>query len=304
MKEKSEMQPSLIAITITDRFFGILNKIPYVAFYARTRGWEFILSWLHRITGLLLILYLGFHLITLSALSIPGEYDAKMALFSSPLIVFFEWLLAIPVIFHAVNGGRLMLYEIYGYRDDKVMIQWLFAVAAAYVCLLAVFMLLGNQSVSPIFYWLTVFMIAVMGGYAFLARIWRTGHSRFWKFQRVSGVFLLAMIPAHFLFMHLNPAVGKDSAVIIARLQNFFVKIVDLAMVLAVVYHGGYGLFSVGRDYIASRTLHILMTVLVVAVMVLSAWIGLKMIVRVQASYETVAGGRSPVGWQIYRIVI
>jgi succinate dehydrogenase / fumarate reductase cytochrome b subunit len=281
MMEKSEMQPGLISTKITDQIFGILNKIPYVAFYAHTRGWAFILSWGHRITGLLLVVYVWFHLITLSALSSPLDYDAKMALFSSPLIVFFEWLFAIPVIFHAVNGGRLMLFEIYGYRDDTAMIRWSFVVSAAYVCLLAVFMLLGNQSVSPIFFWLTVFIIAVICGYAFLARIWRLGHSPFWKFQRVSGVFLLVMIPAHFLFMHLNPAVGKDSAVIIARLQNFFVKIVDIAMVLAVVYHGGYGLFSVGKDYIVSRRLQILMTVLVAVVMVLSAWIGLKIIITI-----------------------
>jgi len=275
------MQPSLISIKITDQIFRILNKIPYVAFYAKTRGWEFILSWGHRLTGLLLLLYVWFHLITLSALSIPGNYDAKMALFSSPLIVFFEWLLAIPVIFHAVNGGRLMLFEIYGYRDDTAMVRWVFVVSAAYACLLAVFMLLGNQSVSPIFFWLTVFIIAVICGYAFSARIWRLGHSQFWKFQRVSGVFLLVMIPAHFLFMHLNPAVGKDSAVIIARTQNFFIKIVDLAMVLAVVYHGGYGLFSVGKDYIVSQRLQILMTVLVSVMMVLSAWIGLKVIITI-----------------------
>ena len=275
------MQPSLISIKITDQIFRILNKVPYVALYAKTRGWEFILSWSHRLTGLLLLLYVWFHLITLSALSIPGNYDAKMALFSSPLIVFFEWLLAIPVIFHAVNGGRLMLFEIYGCRDDTAMVRWLFVVSAAYVCLLAAFMLLGNQSVSPIFFWLTVFAIAVIGGYAFLAKIWRLGHSQFWKFQRASGVFLLVMIPAHFIFMHLNPAVAKDSAVIIARIQNFFIKIVDLAMVLAVVYHGGYGLFSVGKDYIASRPLQILMTVLVAVVMIWSAWIGLKIIMTI-----------------------
>jgi succinate dehydrogenase cytochrome b556 subunit len=279
MKAKSEMQPRLISIKITDRIFGILNKIPYIAFYANTRGWAFILSWGHRITGLLLVLYVWFHLITLSALSNPQDYDAKMALFSSPLIVFFEWLLAIPVIFHAANGGRLILFEIYGYRDDTAMIRWLFVASAAYLSLLAVFMLLGNQSASPIFFWLTVFIIAVIGGYAFLARIWRLGHSQFWKFQRASGVFLLVMIPAHFIFMHLNPAVGKDSAVIIARMQSVFIKSVDLALVLAVVYHGGYGLFSIGKDYIASRPLQILMTFLFVVVMIWSAWIGLKVII-------------------------
>jgi succinate dehydrogenase hydrophobic anchor subunit len=277
--EKSEMQPSLISTKVTDRIFGILNRIPYVEFYAGTRGWQFVLSWAHRIAGLLLLLYFWFHLITLSALGIPGAYDAKMALFSSPLIVFFEWLLAIPVIFHALNGGRLMLFEFYGCRDDAAMIRRMFTGSAAYACLLAVFMLLGNQSVSPIFFWLTVLVIAVIAGYAFLARIWRLGHSQFWKFQRLSGVFLLVMIPAHFLFMHLNPAVGKDSAVIMARMQHFLVRFVDLAMVLAVAYHGGYGLFSVGKDYIAPRGLQILLTVLVAAVMGWSAWMGLKLLV-------------------------
>ena len=281
MTEKSEMQPSLISIKITDRILGILKKIPYIAFYANTRGWAFILSWGHRITGLLLVLYVWFHLITLSALSSPQDYDAKMALFSSPLIVFFEWLLAIPVIFHAANGGRLMLFEIYGYRDDTAMIRWLFVVSGVYVCLLAVFMLLGNQSVSPIFFWLTAFIIAVICAYAFLARIWRLGHSWFWKLQRASGVFLLVMIPAHFLFMHLNPEVGKDSAVIIARIQNVFVKIVDVTLVVAVLYHGAYGLFSVGKDYITSRPLQMLMTVLMAAVMVLFAWMGLELIITI-----------------------
>jgi succinate dehydrogenase hydrophobic anchor subunit len=75
--------------------------------------------------------------------------------------------------------------------------------------------------------------------------------------------------------------VGKDSAVIIARMQNVFVKIVDVTVVLAVLYHGGYGLFSVGKDYIGSRPLQILMTVLVAAVMVLSAWVGLKIIITI-----------------------
>ena len=171
MTEKSDMQPSLISIKITDQILKLLKKIPYVAFYANTRGWAFILSWGHRISGLLLVLYVWFHLITLNALKSPRDYDAKMALFSSPLIVFLEWLLAIPVIFHAVNGGRLMLFEIYGYRDDNAMIRWLFVVSGAYVCLLAVFMLLGNQSASPIFFWLTAFIIAAICGYTFLARI-------------------------------------------------------------------------------------------------------------------------------------
>ena len=259
-------------------FSVIFFKIPYVSRYAKTRGWAFILSWCHRITGLVLVLYVWFHIATLSALSVPETYNAKMALFSSPIIVFFEWLLAIPVIFHAANGGRLMLFESYGYRDDHAMVRWLFVLSAAYVFLLAVLMLLGNQSVSSIFYWLSVFIIAVISGYAFWFRTRHLGHSPYWKFQRISGAFLVVMIPAHFLFMHLNPSMGKDSAVIIARMQNFFVKIVDFSIILAVLYHGAYGLFSIAKDYIVSRLLQISIITLIVVVMVLFAWTGIKII--------------------------
>jgi len=62
-------------------------------------------------------------------------------------------------------------------------------------------------------------------------------------------------------------------------MQNIFVKFVDLAMVLAVVYHGGYGLYSVGKDYIASRRLQILTAGLVAVLMVWAAWMGLRLLV-------------------------
>jgi succinate dehydrogenase hydrophobic anchor subunit len=86
------------------------------------------------------------------------------------------------------------------------------------------------------------------------------------------------MIPAHFMFMHLNPSMGKDSAVIIARMQNFFIKVVDLSLILTVLYHGAYGLFSIAKDYIVSQLLQILIIALIVVVMVSSAWTGIKII--------------------------
>jgi succinate dehydrogenase hydrophobic anchor subunit len=61
-------------------------------------------------------------------------------------------------------------------------------------------------------------------------------------------------------------------------MQSVFIKIVDITILLAAAYHGGYGLFSVGKDYIASRPLQILMTLLVAGVMFWFAWIGLKLI--------------------------
>ena len=85
----------------------ILERLPVVSFYAKTRGWPFIIAWIHRISGILLALYFCVHIYTLSFLATPAVYDAKMKFFGDFFLSFLEWLLAVPVIFHALNGGRL-----------------------------------------------------------------------------------------------------------------------------------------------------------------------------------------------------
>ena len=83
------------------------------------------------------------------------------------------------------------------------------------------------------------------------------------------------------LFMHINPAAGKDAAVIISRLQSQFIQLVDILLVVAVCYHGGYGLYSVGKDFMAHRLLQPLLTALIAIIMLMFAWVGIKTIVSV-----------------------
>ncbi|NIN47102.1 MAG: hypothetical protein GTO45_35175, partial [Candidatus Aminicenantes bacterium] len=54
-----------------------LENVPVVSFYAKTRGWPFVIAWIHRISGLLMVLYIGIHIYTLSFLASPDAYDAK-----------------------------------------------------------------------------------------------------------------------------------------------------------------------------------------------------------------------------------
>lgn len=111
------------------------------------------MAWGHRLTGIILVSYACFHVYTLSLLETPSHYDTKMQIFSSPLFVFFEWLLAVPVIFHALNGGRLILYESFGNREDNAVIKWLSSFSALYLLFLGILMIAGNQSVSALFFW-------------------------------------------------------------------------------------------------------------------------------------------------------
>ncbi|MBW1710649.1 MAG: hypothetical protein JRG97_13440 [Deltaproteobacteria bacterium] len=261
--------------------YSWLDKIPGLSELARTKGWPYAVSWLHRITGIILLLYVWYHIYTLSFLRIPDEYDAKMKFFRFFIFVFLEWLLAVPVVFHAFNGGRLILYEIFGSRNDESMLKWVFGLSIVYVLLSGLFMIMGNQNASPVFFWLILLVISVSLGNIAAAKIRKSGVTLTWKIQRITGAFLLFMIPAHFLFMHLQPSIGHDSNFVISRMQNIFIKIVDLALVFGVLYHGGYGLLSIAKDYIQSRLLQSCCALLIIAVSTVFGWIGIKLIILI-----------------------
>jgi succinate dehydrogenase hydrophobic membrane anchor protein len=260
-------------------FSPALEHIPVVSYYAKTRGWPFVIAWMHRLAGVLLSLYVLVHIYTLSFLATPTGYDSKMKAFGFFPFTFLEWLLAVPVIFHAFNGGRLILFEIFGARNDRPMLRWVFGLSATYVLLQALLVVMGNQSVSSIFFWLTIVILSSCLVVAVTSKIWNVRGAISWKLQRISGVYLLIMIPAHLLFMHLQPGVGHEAYVVIARMQNIFIKFVDLTLVIAVLYHAGYGLISISKDYITSRILQYSISFLVIFVLAVFGWIGVKLII-------------------------
>lgn len=114
--------------------FG-LEKLPILSFYARTRGEAFVLSWFHRLAGIAVALFVWMHL--LSSFTTPALYDTKIGLLA----------LAIVLIFHSLNGGRLILYEVFGVRNDDSMIRWVWGLSLLYVLFLGLLMVIGNQEV-------------------------------------------------------------------------------------------------------------------------------------------------------------
>lgn len=266
---------------IDPRVAKILNEMPALASCIRNRGVEFVISWAHRLTGLFMVVFVAFHIYTLSALTTPGLYSEKMKLYQLPVMVFMEWALALPVVFHALNGGRLILYESFRCRNDRMLLNWVLGLTLLYAGLLAVLMLMGSQSVSAVFFWLVAVAAALTTAYGLYARIARTPHAWSWKLQRLTGAFLLVMIPAHFLFMHLGPQVAKDAGLVVMRLQNPWIKLVDAALVVSAVYHGGYGLNSVMNDYVGSKELRWIGTGAIVFVMTIAAVAGLRLIVSI-----------------------
>lgn len=272
------MAPLHSVIKRAEMFFvSKLSRLPVVSFYSKIRGGPFLIAWAHRITGIILVLYIWLHIYTLSLLKSPENFDSKMKILGFVLFVLLEWLLSVPVIFHALNGGRIILYESFGSRNDNDMIRWVSVLSIIYVLLLGLFMVMGNQTVSTVFFWIFALIVSFCILCLVTERIWKTENSLFWRLHRMTGAFLLIMVPAHLLFMHLQPSIGHDSSVVIFRMQRVFVKIVDLLLVTGVLYHGSYGMLSIAKDYIESKVLRTGMAALVIGIMVVFAWVGVKL---------------------------
>jgi len=256
-----------------------LERMPVLSTYTRTKGWPYVIAWCHRIAGLLLVGYLWFHIYTLLSLSSPPRYDATMKFYGLFLFRILEWALAIPVIFHALNGGRLILYESFETRNDESMIRWLLWLSILYGALLGALMLIGSQSVSAVFFWLTMLVAGLTLAYGVGSKLWAIQHSLLWKLQRITGAYLLILVPAHMLFMHLNYAMAHEANTVVMRMHNYFIKAVDLSLIVVLVYHAGYGLVSFTGDYLASRTLRMGLAALVILVMAFFAALGIRLTV-------------------------
>jgi succinate dehydrogenase / fumarate reductase cytochrome b subunit len=89
----------------------------------------------HRLTGLALVAYVFMHLSFLSTASIgEGDFNALMETTSQPLFVAMDFMLIIVVIYHAMNGLRVMLFDIgLGIRHQKMVFWIMMAVGAVLI---------------------------------------------------------------------------------------------------------------------------------------------------------------------------
>ncbi len=251
---------------------GAFSLLPDLAF---RRGWPFVLGWCQRLSGLVLLCFLAAHILTLSLLPDQGAYDAKMRFFAAFPLAILEWLLGLPVIFHALNGGRLILYEGFAVRDDRAMIRWVLSLCSLYMLLLGWAMVKGDQFVSAPLFWLSVLAVAVCLTSGAAGRFWVRPQALGWRLHRLSGALLLVMLPSHMFFMHLSFPVAHEASVVLERMRGLFIRGVDLALLAAALFHGGYGAFSVMGDYVRSRALRGVLGVVLTALVLCLAWIGI-----------------------------
>ncbi|MDY6839689.1 MAG: hypothetical protein SWH78_17155 [Thermodesulfobacteriota bacterium] len=257
---------------------GLIPRSEKLTYYAQSHGWGFVMTWAHKVTGLMLVLYMFFHIITLSGLYDPAGFASKMKFLDNFLFGFLEWTLAVPVIFHALNGTRLILYEIFRVRNDALMIRWVLLLSALYVLTLGLFMVMGNQQVSVGVFWLTVTMAGMITAAIVYQKVWPTRNVVWWKLQRISGAFLLPMVSGHMFFMHLSYKMGHDVDTIMARMSGIGMKLVDMVFVITVFFHAGFGVYTIIVDYVDDRRARLGLSVLTVLMMTVFAYAGVKLV--------------------------
>jgi succinate dehydrogenase hydrophobic membrane anchor protein len=266
---------------IEEYLLGIFERSKRLSYYAQSRGWGFIMTWAQRIAGLILVLYMLFHIFTLSALYDPAMFASKMKFVNNFAFSFLEWALSVPVIFHALNGARLILYEAFGTRKDAIIIRWVFLLSGIYSLTLALFMVMGNQEVSAGFFWLIVAITSAILSSIVYKRLWHTQNGMLWKLQRLSGTFLLPLVAGHMFFMHLNYKVGHDVDTILARISSPGIKALDVAFVTLVFFHAGFGLNTIAGDYVENKRIRSWITVLISFILGVFAYAGAKIVLSI-----------------------
>lgn len=112
------------------------------------RGDPGVWSWVaHRITGVLTFFFLFAHVLDTALVRVsPNAYDKVVSLYKNPLVNLMELGLVGAVLYHALNGLRVMLVDFWakGPRFQKLMLWVIVAVWIVVMIPSAYFMLQYN----------------------------------------------------------------------------------------------------------------------------------------------------------------
>lgn len=93
---------------------------------------------LHRITGLLIVVYLFLHMGVISLAFINGQtFDDVMVTFSSPFFLVMDLVLFAGVMIHGLNGMRIMLFDMGLFTRKQKELFWGLMVVAIVSVLIA-----------------------------------------------------------------------------------------------------------------------------------------------------------------------
>lgn len=123
---------------------GMLEAFKRILSYKKYPG---MVAWIfHRLSGIGLVVYLILHINGLKALYDPTKFDMVMSMYRSPMFKAGEIVLLAMVIYHSINGLRIVLIDVLGWTVHQ---KRLYAVTIAVTLILVV--LGGYPIIAPYF---------------------------------------------------------------------------------------------------------------------------------------------------------
>lgn len=104
---------------------------------------------LHRLTGVGLVVYLMIHVWGLRALSDPESFNALITKYHSPIFKLGEFLLLVAVVYHAMNGLRIVLIDFLGWAPRQKKLFWTLGAVALVLIVVG-----GYPSLAALYEWL------------------------------------------------------------------------------------------------------------------------------------------------------
>ena len=79
----------------------------------RYRGGEGMVAWaFHRISGIAIFAFVVLHVVDIFLVgAAPGVYDTLLSFYATPIGILMEWLLGAAVLYHALNGLRIVTMD-------------------------------------------------------------------------------------------------------------------------------------------------------------------------------------------------
>lgn len=94
-------------------------------------------AWMmHRLTGVGLVVYLVIHIWGLKSLTDPAAFNALIAKYHAPIYKVGEFGLLVAVVYHALNGLRIVLIDFLGWSPNQKKLFW--TLGAVAIVLMAV----------------------------------------------------------------------------------------------------------------------------------------------------------------------
>jgi succinate dehydrogenase / fumarate reductase cytochrome b subunit len=115
----------------------------------RYKGKNQVMWLLHRISGLGVVLFLGFHIFGMSMAAFnPPLHEQMLEVYKTPLFSIGELVLAACLIFHAVNGTRIAILELRPQLWDKQEVAMRWSIIIVLILLIPTLAIMAYKSLS------------------------------------------------------------------------------------------------------------------------------------------------------------